>query len=90
MIAVPKLLQIVPIVNTCSGDGLVQPFVAAAHDEDAENAGDILSHLLPLEPSCELFDQYVRNVEGGPCLEKFLRSVLHLYEDGFATLRGAK
>lgn len=56
VIAVPKLLQLVPIAHARSCNRFVQPFVAAAHDEDAENSGDILSHLLPLEPSCELFD----------------------------------
>lgn len=90
MIAVPKLHQFVPAVHAGSGDRLVQPFVAPSHDEDAENAGDVLFHVFPLEPSWELLGQDGGVVEGGPRPEKFLRSVLHLYENGLSLFRGAE
>ena len=87
---VPKFFARVQVTLGRAGQHLGQAHAGTPHDEDSHDAGDVLTHLRPLEALLELPPHQVVDVETGTGLEEPLRAVLHLDQDMVARLRRAE
>ena len=87
---VPKFFARVQVALGRAGQHLGQAHARAPHNEDSHDAGDVLTHLRPLESLLELPPHQVVDVETGTGLEEPLRAVLHLDQDMVARLRCAE